>query len=590
MATINGTSSNDTLAGTTDSDTIYGLDGEDVIDGVIGTDFLYGGNGDDRFIFSGVRVASPQPPIGIIDGGAGFDEIDVVNLSPTALIANRLWVGSQRFELSGIERIRLGASDHSISGSNLPYEIFTGSGSDRFTISGSANVNAGGGNDYFFVSPFTNGSGSEVTNGSLNGGAGIDTLATNILAEVDLQAGTAKVWNASYVISGFENVTVPGYGANTSVRGDAGANVISVSGSNDAKVFFDGRGGNDTLSGSNYADTLRGGDGDDRVAGLAGKDFIYGDAGNDIITAVADGDMIDGGSGFDTVNYSGMKRGYGVSAANMGATVSSGSTADTIKTVEHIQFRDAALTFNTDSEAAFVMRLYDTVLYREPDVVGLDSWLDRMDAGLSKTAVAGAFIGSPEFVRLTGTLSTSEFVEFLYTSALGRSSDAAGKADWVNRIDGGLSRADAVIGFSESNEHRIQTDDILAKGLWTTDDNFQQVAALYDSFANRLPDRQGLLDWVGRLESGTTLKAVANGFANSQEFLKKIAGLSNGDLVDFMYMNTLDRAADAGGKQAWVSALDGGMSKGDLLLGFSASEEHFTIMQQHLYSGVDFIM
>jgi len=590
MATINGTAGNDVLIGTVDSDTIYGLDGDDVIDGVMGTDFLYGGNGNDRFIFSGVRFTSPQPSFGIIDGGAGFDEIDVSNLSPTAIYSNRLSLGNQQFDLFDIERVKLGSNDQTIFGHNISYEIVSGAGNDRFQLEGFANVNSGAGDDYFFISPdIDSGSGAAFTFGRLDGGSGVDTLATNILAEVDLQAGTAIVWNASYTISGFENVTVTGYGANTSVLGDAGQNVISASSSSYAGVFFDGRGGNDTLTGSIYADTLRGGDGNDRLAGLGGADFIYGDAGNDIIDAMADGDVIDGGTGFDIVNYAGLTRGYGISASNMGATVSSGRTADTIKAVENVEFRDATLTFDVDSNAAYVMRLYDTVLHREPDVVGLDAWLDRMDNGLSETDVAAAFVGSPEFLGKTGALSTSDFVEFLYTSALGRSSDEAGKANWVANIDAGLSRAEAVIGFSESGEHRGLTADTLAKGLWVTDDNFQQVAALYDSFADRLPDREGLLNWVTALENGVTLKDVAMGFANSSEFSQKTEGLSNADLVEFMYMNTLDRGADAGGKQAWVAALEGGMTKGELLLGFSSSEEHFSLMQDHIYSGVDFL-
>lgn len=588
MATINGTDGNDVLTGTADSDTIYALGGDDVIDGVVGTDFLYGGDGNDRFIFSGVRFTNPAPPIGIIDGGAGFDEIDVSDLSPASIYSNRLSIGNQQFDLFGIERVKLGFNDQYVSGLNIPFEIVSGAGNDNFSLQGSATVNSGAGNDYFFISPqLVSGSGAAFTMAVLDGGSGIDTLATNILAEVDLQAGTAKVWNATYSISGFENVIVPGYGTNTTVRGDAGANRISENGSGSAGVFFDGRGGDDVLTGSKYADTLRGGEGSDRIAGLAGADFIFGDAGNDIIDALADGDTIDGGSGFDVVNYTGLTRGYDVSSGNMTASVAGNGSVDRITAVEAIDFRDATLTFEVESNAAYVMRLYDAILHREPDAVGLDAWLDRMDAGLSKTAVAAAFVGSPEFVQLTGSLSTPDFVEFLYTSALGRPSDAQGKADWVARIDSGMSRADAVIGFSESAEHRIKTEDTLAKGLWVTDDNFQQVAALYDSFANRLPDREGLLHWVESLEAGASLESIASGFANSAEFSQATSGMSNGDLVEYMYLNTLDRGSDASGKQAWVSALEGGMTKGELLLGFSASEEHFMVIQDHIYSGID---
>lgn len=591
MAELFGTPADDILVGTSESDTISGLDGNDVIDGVMGTDNLFGGNGNDRFVFSGIKFTSPEPQVGTIDGGNGFDEIDVSNLSPTAIYSEVLSLGNQKFELLNIERVRLGSGNNYISASNVSYEIISGSGNDRLTITGAANVNAGAGNDYFFVSPSLGSKGAEFTFGTLNGGDGVDTLATNILAEVDLEACTAKVWNASYTISGFENVTVTGYDNNTTVRGDGESNVIAASDTSYAGVSFDGRGGNDLLTGSIYADTLRGGNGADRISGLGGSDFIFGDNGNDVIDALGDGDTIDGGNGFDIVKYLELTRAYTVSSSKMGATVSSGSSADRISTVENVEFRDATLTFDADSNAAYVMRLYGSVLNREPDAVGLDSWLDRMDRGLSKVAVAEAFVGSPEFARVTGSLSTPDFVEFLYTSALGRSSDAAGKANWVANIDAGLSRAEAVIGFSESNEHRALTSDTLAKGLWITDENFQQVAALYDSFADRLPDKEGLLNWVSVLELGTSsLKDVADGFANSVEFSQKTAGLSNEDLVEYMYQNTLDRGADPGGKQAWVRALEGGMTKGELLLGFSSSEEHFTLIRDHIYSGVEFLI
>lgn len=379
------------------------------------------------------------------------------------------------------------------------------------------------------------------------------------------------------------------YLTGTIVRGDGANNVLTLRADSTGGGLLDGRGGDDVLNGSTFKDMLYGGEGNDRIFGRGGADEIYGGAGDDYIGALADGDVIDGGDGFDIVSYAGLTRSYGVSSENMTAIVSSGGSGDTIKAVENVEFRDATLTFDVDSNAAYVMRLYDTVLHRDPDMVGLDAWLDRMDKGLSKADVASAFVGSPEFLGKTGALSTSDFVEFLYTSALGRSSDEAGKANWVANIDAGLSRAEAVIGFSESGEHRGLTADTLAKGLWVTDDNFQQVAALYDSFADRLPDRQGLLNWVTALENGVTLKDVAMGFANSSEFSQKTEGLSNADLVEFMYMNALDRGADAGGKQAWVAALEGGMTKGELLLGFSSSEEHFSLMQDHIYSGVDFL-
>jgi hypothetical protein len=354
----------------------------------------------------------------------------------------------------------------------------------------------------------------------------------------------------------------------------------------DGNDTFQGMSGNDQISGGNGNDTIYGGDGNDTLIGGAGRDAIFGGAGDDIIYATGDGDTIDGGAGFDQVIYTGLARGYGVTSANGSATIA----ADHVTGVENIVFQDATLTFDENSDAAFVMRMYDTVLRRTPDPTGFDWWLDAMSHGATREQVASSFLGSPEFASATGTLSTPDFVEYLYNHALGRTSDAAGKAFWIDYINSGTSRAEVLIGFSESAEHRLLTADTLSQGLWITDENFQQVEALYDAFANRLPDSAGLVAWVDQINAGMTLGQVADAFAASPEFASHTAGLSNADLVEYMYENTLDRAADSAGKQFWVDQLNHGMSKGELLLDFSASPEHFWMLRDHLYAGVDVLL
>ena len=51
-----------------------------------------------------------------------------------------------------------------------------------------------------------------------------------------------------------------------------------------------GKGGNDSLTGSKYADSLNGGDGNDTISGLAGKDTITGGKGADRMSGGADND------------------------------------------------------------------------------------------------------------------------------------------------------------------------------------------------------------------------------------------------------------------------------------------------------------
>lgn len=573
------------IIGTAASETLNGTDGPDTLDGIVGADSLYGNAGDDRFVFSGVQSSYPAPPAGLIDGGAGFDEIDVRGVSPVSLSSNSLTVGNQAFALQSIERIILNDQSRYLYVSGESYEVVSGAGNDNISVYEAAKVDAGAGDDRMWVS----GGGAQST-GHLYAGAGTDLLETNILAKIDLEAGTASVFRAEFAISGFENVAVTGYGTDTAVRGDVGDNILSLREGSYAGGLLDGRAGNDTLDGSKYSDSLYGGDGNDRIAAKAGADFVFGGTGGDVIAALADGDTIDGGAGVDTVNYNGLTRAYTSTHGNFAATVGQTGTTDTISGVEKINFRDATLTFDADSNAAFVMRLYDSTLDREPDALGLDYWLDQMDAGVSKSAVANAFLQSPEFAEAAGTLSTGDFVDFLYTEALGRPSDANGKVYWAGRIDGGLARSDALQDFSESAEHRLQTTDTLSEGLWVTNNNYQAIAALYDTFSDRLPDEGGLGYWVGQIQSGVSLSQIAGGFAKSPEFSQATVGFSNGQLVDFMYENTLNREADAGGRANWVSQLDAGLSKGDLLLGFSSSNEHYQMLEQHLFAGVDFLM
>jgi len=337
---------------------------------------------------------------------------------------------------------------------------------------------------------------------------------------------------------------------------------------------------------------IEGWDGHDTLVGGGGNDWLVGEGGNDTLIGGAGNDRLDGGDGIDTVQFSELFRSYSVNLKDASGTVS-GSTegTDTLGGIEVIQFKDGKFVFDADGVAAQVTRMYDTVLQRAPDQAGLDLWVDQLeDRGGKLKDVANGFLNSAEFQAKTGNLSNADYVEFLYKNALGRASDPEGKAAWVDRLNSGASdRADLLIGFSESLEHRNLTAELVSKGFFNTDDAYQAVALLYDSFAGRLPDAAGLIGWAEAIKSGAmTIAQVAAGFANSAEFQKLIAGMSHSDLVEFMYLNTLDRGSDPAGKQAWVNLLDAGLSDGDLLIGFSQSTEHFFLLGSHITNGIDY--
>jgi Domain of unknown function (DUF4214) len=57
----------------------------------------------------------------------------------------------------------------------------------------------------------------------------------------------------------------------------------------------------------------------------------------------------------------------------------------------------------TPTDDVFVRRLYADVLGRPPDAEGAASWRANLDRGMSRVAVAAAFVQSPEAVIRTGT-------------------------------------------------------------------------------------------------------------------------------------------------------------------------------------------
>lgn len=338
-----------------------------------------------------------------------------------------------------------------------------------------------------------------------------------------------------------------------------------------------------------------GGFGHDTIIGNSAANSLHGNGGNDILDGGGGNDALNGGAGMDTGVYSGLFRSYGASLNDASGTVSGGveGGTDTLASVEHIEFQDGTFVFDPNGAAAQVTRLYDTVLHRIPDQAGLDLWVDSMEArGVTFKAVATAFLNSAEFQAATGHLSNADYVEFLYQSALGRASDAAGKAHWVGQLESGaMDRADILIGFSESPEHRNLTATLVEQGFFDTDDAYQTIALFYDSFAGRLPDEAGLVHWAEALKSGAmTLDQVADGFAYSKEFQNLIAGMTNAELVEFMYQNTLGRASDPAGAAYWIDRLDNGMDHGDLLIGFSQSEEHFHLIGTSITNGIDFFV
>jgi hypothetical protein len=149
---------------------------------------------------------------------------------------------------------------------------------------------------------------------------------------------------------------------------------------------------------------------------------------------------------------------------------------------------------------------------------------------------------------------TVTFVETLYQDVLNRGPDAQGMAYWVALLQAGVTRQQVADGFWDSLEHR---------GL--------EVDQFYTTYLHRAAEPSGRAYWVNQLMAGMSEAQVANGFLTSNEYTQ-----SHPSTVDYLfglYADVLGRSPDANGLDAWLSAVQGGLSRAVVANGFLSSQE-----------------
>lgn len=109
------------------------------------------------------------------------------------------------------------------------------------------------------------------------------------------------------------------------------------------------------------------------------------------------------------------------------------------------------------SNGDFVRDLYENVLGREAEEEGLNAWVGQLFNGASRSEVASAIVGSAE----AQTKSDADFIEGLYQTALGRDSDATGKAAWLGLLANGGTHADVALGIVGSPEAVDHIDNVV---------------------------------------------------------------------------------------------------------------------------------
>ncbi len=160
-----------------------------------------------------------------------------------------------------------------------------------------------------------------------------------------------------------------------------------------------------------------------------------------------------------------------------------------------------------------VVRLYKAHFRRSPDFGGLQFWSGRFRNGFSLNDISSQFALSSEFVRTYGSLSDAEFVDLVYQNVLGRQADGGGRAYWLGRLSGGLSRGAMMVAFSESPENVEATNGEV------------RATMLYLGMLRRAPETTGLAFWAGFIDQGKPYGNAISGFLVSPEYTRRIVGL-----------------------------------------------------------------
>lgn len=227
---------------------------------------------------------------------------------------------------------------------------------------------------------------------------------------------------------------------------------------------------------------------------------------------------------------------------------------------------------DTSGNAGKVYALYQGLLGRAPDSLGYEINTAAANAGFSLRDMAASFLASPEGQARSGAATDVQFVTQLYQTTLGREPDQAGLNNYVSFLGAGGTRADVALGFSQSTEFLNTLQSKFAQGVVVTDAQTAQAARLYYGIFDRAPDVGGLQNWSNYLKSGGSITDAANAFLNSAE--SKAAGSAdNATYVNSLYVNALDRPAEAAGLKGWVDYLNGGGTRGAVVVAIAESSE-----------------
>lgn len=149
------------------------------------------------------------------------------------------------------------------------------------------------------------------------------------------------------------------------------------------------------------------------------------------------------------------------------ATLPDGSV-DTLESIEKLSLTDGFIFLNgaeADGGLGFVTGLFYAALTREPGP-GIEFWMTKLDEGASRVKIAEQFVTSEEFEAILGAASDDEaFIRQMFREVIGREAGEGGLAHWTGRMAEGMTEAEVLVAFTQSEEYQTRIDDMIGQGL-----------------------------------------------------------------------------------------------------------------------------
>jgi len=178
-------------------------------------------------------------------------------------------------------------------------------------------------------------------------------------------------------------------------------------------------------------------------------------------TAASSTTILHGGLGDDSVTFNGVRADYTVVLHQGYAVVAAKAQPQQqarVINVESLKFSDATLAIENAPSMTAIAGLYQTVLGRQADHLGMEFWELAHDGGVSLGVIAMTIMESVESQALHAMKfngDQSHDVELLYQGIFGRHSDAVGLAFWTDKMAQGMSLVEVATHFVEAPEMDI---------------------------------------------------------------------------------------------------------------------------------------